>query len=66
MSEKVEFEGAVCIAQTKQAICVRLADRDEMVWIPQSQVDDDSEVYQAGDKGTLVVSEWIAMQKGLI
>ena len=36
------------------------------VWIPQSQVDDASEVYSVGDEGTLVITEWIAMQKELI
>ena len=34
--------------------------------IPQSQIDDDSEVYQTGDRGQLIVSEWIAIEKKLV
>jgi hypothetical protein len=37
----------------------------EEVWIPHSQIDDDSEVFKLGDVGRLVISEWIAKQKGL-
>ena len=39
---------------------------EKPMWIPKSQVDDRSEVYKAGDKGALMISEWIAEQKGLI
>ena len=35
-------------------------------WIPRSQIDDDSEVWRLGQKGVLVISEWIALQKGLV
>lgn len=42
----------------------------EEIWIPYSHVDDDSELYKGkdcpeGTEGTLVVSDWIAGQKGL-
>ena len=39
---------------------------EEEVWIPQSQIDDESEVYERGGEGMLVVSQWIAEQKGLV
>jgi hypothetical protein len=35
-------------------------------WIPKSQIDDDSEVFEEGHSGTLIVSEWIATQKELV
>lgn len=38
-------------------------------WIPWSQVDDDSEIMEAsnkGDEGDLVITNWIAEKKGLI
>jgi hypothetical protein len=35
-------------------------------WIPQSQIHDDSEVWQAGNSGQLVLTRWIAEQKGLV
>lgn len=61
---KVEIEDVLCIAQSKNAILCVIDNKE--VWIPQSQVDDDSEVWKKGDSGALVVSEWIAMEKGLI
>jgi hypothetical protein len=62
----VRFEGAVCTKATEKALlCVV---NGEEVWIPQSQIADESEVFDDTDnaEGTLVVSEWIATQKGLI
>lgn len=38
----------------------------EQHFIPLSQIDDDSEVFGSGDEGELVISEWIAIQKGLV
>ena len=35
-------------------------------WIPQSQIHDDSEVWRAGDTGRLVLTRWIARQKGFV
>lgn len=37
----------------------------EEVWIPQSQITDDSEVYEVGGEGKLVITAWFAGQKGL-
>lgn len=34
-------------------------------WVPQSQIDDDSEVWKEGDAGKLVISAWIAQRKGI-
>lgn len=59
-----EFENVKCIKETSAALlCV--IDGEE-IWIPQSQVDDASEVFSVGDEGRLVVTEWIAIQKGLV
>lgn len=59
---RVFVEEVSCKRATDKAI---LCDIPELgaVWIPQSQIDDDSEVYKAGDEGTLVISQWIADQK---
>lgn len=35
-------------------------------WFPKSQITDDSEVWKQGDEGDLVVTKWIAREKGLI
>ena len=61
--DKVEI-GCVIKAETDKAILCDFGDKE--VWIPLSQVDDDSEIWKVGEEGTLVVSEWIATQKGLI
>ena len=36
------------------------------VWIPKSQISDDSEVFKKGDAGTLVIPEWLAIEKKLV
>lgn len=61
---KASFSGVTAIAQTDAALCVVVDGKK--VWIPLSQIDDDSEVYENGHSGELVVSQWIAEQKGLV
>lgn len=64
----VEFHNAEALrtndAQT--ALLVKLEDQEEALWFPQSTIDEDSEVWRPGDKGTLVVSQWIAEKKNLV
>jgi hypothetical protein len=59
-----EFEDAVCVRATDKAILVRIDGKEH--WIPQTQVHADSEVFSEGDEGKLVVTQWIAEQKGLV
>ena len=66
MVDTVEFSDCTCRIETDSALLVRFADRDEAIWIPKSQVDDDSEVYKKGTSGILVITEWFATEKGLI
>ena len=60
---KVRFDGVFALKETDAALLVEV--EGKQVWIPKSQVDDESEVYGEGHEGELVVSDWIAMQKGL-
>jgi hypothetical protein len=62
--DKVEIEDVEVLRDTGKALLCRINERE--IWIPQSQIDDDSEVYQEGDSGTLIVSEWIALEKKLV
>jgi hypothetical protein len=62
--EVVEFEGCECNAETTAAIRVKV--EGKRIWIPKSQVDENSEVYKKGTEGKLVITEWIATQKGLV
>jgi hypothetical protein len=64
MATTVEFANVVVEVETAMAILCWID--GEKVWIPKSQIDDASEVYKDGDRGVLVVTEWIAKQKGLI
>jgi len=53
---------AKCIRQTDKAILVVLDGGEH--WIPQSVIDDDSEVWKKYDEGELVVAEWFARKQG--
>lgn len=64
MSRTVKYEDVECIAQSDLAVLV-IIEGDEY-WIPQSHIDDDSEVWKKGDEGTLVITQYIAEKKGLI
>ena len=61
--EKVRLFDVEAIRSTDKAVLCRI--EDEEVWIPQSQIDDESEVWEEGDQGTLVISQWLADQKVL-
>lgn len=61
--EKVRIDNATALRATDKALIIEI-EGDEYV-IPNSQIDDDSEVYKVGQTGTLVISAWIAQKKGL-
>lgn len=66
MSDLVRFDGVVCLCDSGKAL---LVDVDgEQHWIPKSQIHDDSEVFddQKNSNGTLIITAWIAEQKGLV
>lgn len=56
--------GVKCIQERGKAIQVRLQDGDEQ-WFPKSVLHDDSEVYELGHEGTIVVQVWFAEKEGL-
>lgn len=53
-------------AETEKAVCVSAPDFDEDMWVPKSQIDSDSEVFEEGTSGDLVVSDWFAEKKGWV
>lgn len=57
--------GCEAIRATEKAVLVRRANGEE-VWVPQSQICDDSEIFRRGDTGTLVVKRWYAEKEGWI
>jgi len=61
--EKAAFPDARALRATEKALLCLI--EGEEVWVPQSQIDDDSEVWRAGDEGELVLSAWWAEKQGL-
>jgi hypothetical protein len=59
----VEIDDCVCSAATSKAILVACEGED--VWIPTSQIYEDSEVYKPGTQGILVIPRWVAEMKEL-
>ena len=65
MREEGNYEvRATAVRATEKALLVDI-DGNEM-WIPQSVIHDDSEVYEEGDTGLLVVKGWWAQKQGLL
>jgi len=67
--KKVAFQNAHVQGESDLALRI-VADWNHgarrMMWIPKSQIDDDSEVWEPGQSGELVTSEWIAIEKDLV
>lgn len=58
--EWTEVPGALCLKDTEKALLIR-TNKGEEVWVPKKVVnEDESEVIEAGDQGTLFVKEWFA------
>jgi len=62
----VTFDNVIAKAMTTKALLCEID--GEQYWIPLSQIDDDSEVFDAKEhsEGKLIVTEWIAAEKNLI
>lgn len=65
MSEPLSLGAARVVTATDKALLVALADhRNRQVWVPKSQIHDDSEVYAAEQTGELIVTDWWAEKEG--
>ncbi len=60
---KHEIQDCKAIGATEKAVLVETPDHGK-VWIPRSQIHDDSEVYEKGHDGSLVVTAWYARKQG--
>ena len=65
-NELVEVEIDRVILETDRAIAITVEDDDDPIWIPKSQISEDSAVQGKGDKGTLIIPRWLADAKGLL
>lgn len=61
--DKCEFYDVTGVRKTPKAL-ICLIDVADFV-VPDSQIDDDSEVKDEGDEGTLIVSAWWARKEGI-
>lgn len=65
--DDVTLDAVECIASTDKALLVYVPDLGDKVWLPKSQIlEEDSDNLDVGEVGTLVVSAWIAKEKGLM
>jgi hypothetical protein len=58
------IDDAECTHRTDKALLIEADMFDGPTWVPVSQIRDSSEVLEVGDGGTLIVSRWLAEQKG--
>lgn len=62
-----EIEDAEIVHKKGDAVLVEAPEFDEDgEWIPYSQIHDHSYVYKVGDKGTLIIKDWLARKRGWI
>lgn len=64
----VSLGDALCLNTSKKGALFKIYSfkSDLAVWIPQSCIHDDSEVWKKGQRGDLVIMEWFAEKKGWI
>lgn len=63
----VDFEDVTVVRETEKALLCKSADFE--VWIPKSQLHEDSEITASsteGDSGTLIIPLWLAEDKDLV
>jgi len=60
----IEFEDVSGLRETGDAVLCDI--EGEEIWIPKSQIHDDSEIWKSGQDGALVITRWIARKKGLV
>lgn len=66
MAIRDEYE-VIWQTETKDAICVRIAEGDdeEDIWLPKSQIDTPAREPVRGQACTVGVPEWLALKVGL-
>lgn len=62
--DEIGCDSVFCFRESPLALLVRLDDGRE-VWIPKSQISDNSEVFCEGQRGELVVSRWFAEKEDI-
>lgn len=66
MPETYEIEDVEATIATSMALLCKFPDKREEVWVPRSLINEESEVQEEGDRGTLIVAGWFAEKEELI
>lgn len=61
--DAADFKVLSVVAVSTQAIKVEL-DTGDLKWVPRSVIHDDSEVYERGHSGTMLLKLWWAQSHG--
>jgi hypothetical protein len=61
--KNVLVEDVQVLSESPRALLVYLGGKEH--WIPKSQIHDDSEVYERGQHGAMIITKWIAKERGL-
>lgn len=64
-SGHTEFDNCVARKESDDGLLVEL-DTGEEVWLPKSQIHANSEVYEMGTDGVLIIPEWLAIVKEMV
>ncbi len=64
-SEDVAYFDDVKVTKETQLSILCVLDSGTEVWIPKSQIHDDSEVIRLGDEGRLAIPTWLAEDREL-
>ncbi len=59
----IVYEGVTVVRETEKSLLVNFGG-EENHWVPKSQLSGDSDVTESGDSGSLIVTKWIANEKG--
>lgn len=62
--EGVSLGRGYCRHETAGAVLISID--GEAMWLPQSQIHSTSEVRRLGDQGEVVITRWLAEQRGLV
>lgn len=60
--ETGEYE-AIAMHETKKALLCKI--EGKKIWIPKSQICEESDVYRVGDSGSIFIPLWLAIEHGL-
>jgi hypothetical protein len=64
-NDPVEIDDVECLREAGATLVMKVAFGVEVL-IPTSQIHPTSEVQDVGDEGTLVIPEWLAIDRGLV